>query len=100
MWSWPCSHSRNWRWLFSVLAVTAGLGSALSGCTTRSSGDVSSVATSYLGAWRRHDYRAMTRLTYRPPADFAAFQRTLITDLGVRNVDFVAGRPRQNGNQA
>jgi cell division protein FtsI/penicillin-binding protein 2 len=42
----------------------------------------------------------MARLTYHPPADFAAFHRTLITDLGVSHADFVAGQPHQNNSQA
>jgi cell division protein FtsI/penicillin-binding protein 2 len=42
----------------------------------------------------------MTRLVYHPPADFVTFHRTLITDLGIRHVDFVAGQPRQNIDQA
>ncbi|MDQ6852445.1 MAG: penicillin-binding transpeptidase domain-containing protein [Actinomycetota bacterium] len=42
----------------------------------------------------------MAKLVDRPPADFVAFNRAVVTDLGIRHADYVAGRATQKGRQA
>ena len=67
------------RWLVGALAVVCVAG-LLPACAGGSGNGVSRVVDAYLRAWRRHDYRAMAKLVDRPPADFVAFNRAVVTD--------------------
>jgi cell division protein FtsI/penicillin-binding protein 2 len=42
----------------------------------------------------------MAKLVDRPPALFVALNRAVVTDLGIRHADYVAGRVTQNGRRA
>jgi hypothetical protein len=87
------------RWLVGALAVVCVAG-LLPGCAGGSGNGVSRVVDAYLRAWRRHDYRAMAKLVDRPPADFVAFNRAVVTDLGIEHADYVRGRTSQHGRKA
>jgi hypothetical protein len=87
------------RWLAGALAALC-VGSFLPACSSSGGNAVSGVVNAYLSAWRHRDYRAMAKLVDRPPADFVAFNRAAVTDLGIRHADYVAGRATQNGRQA
>ena len=91
------------RWLVGALAVVC-VGGLLPACaggsSSGSANGVSGVVDAYLRAWRRHDYRAMAKLVDRPPADFVAFNRAVVTDLGIERADFVPGRTSQHGRKA
>ncbi|HET6318589.1 MAG TPA: NTF2-like N-terminal transpeptidase domain-containing protein, partial [Chloroflexota bacterium] len=87
------------RWLVGALAVVC-IGGLLPACAGGSGNGVSRVVDAYLRAWRRHDYRAMAKLVDRPPADFVAFNRAVVTDLGIERADYVRGRTSQHGRKA
>jgi cell division protein FtsI/penicillin-binding protein 2 len=87
------------RWLVGTLAVVCVAG-LLPACSGGSGSGESQVVDAYLRAWRRHDYRAMAKLVDRPPADFVAFNRAVVTDLGIERSDFVRGRNSEHGGKA
>ena len=87
------------RWLAGALAALC-VGSFLPACSSGGGNGVSGVVNAYLSAWRHRDYRAMAKLVDRPPPDFVSLTRAVVTDLGIRHADYVAGRATQNGRQA
>lgn len=51
-------------------------------------------------SWTQHDWKAMSRLVYQAPADFAKLNAAALSDLGVSKADYVAGSVNEKGGLA
>jgi cell division protein FtsI/penicillin-binding protein 2 len=84
-----------------ALAAGAGLavaGALLSACSSPASPQPT--ASRYLAGWARRDWAGMRGLVAAPPADFAAVNAAALTDLGVRQASYTAGRLTASGTTA
>ncbi len=79
----------------TALLLAAGL-TACGG----SSSTPQSTLHSYLTAWSRGDWPAMSKLVATPPATFTAVNAAAFSALGVRTASFSAGRVTQKGSRA
>ncbi len=82
----------------AAVALLAG-GVVLTACST-SGPAPQAVARSYLAAWASRDWSGMRALATSPPADFAAVNSAELTDLGVRQASYAAGRLTVTGSSA
>ena len=83
------------KWLAAVLLVALGL----AGCGGSSSTPQATLS-SFLTAWRQHDFAAMRRQVLDPPADFDALNSGALSGLGVSAPQLSAGRVRQSGSNS
>jgi beta-lactamase class D len=72
---------------------------ALAQACSSSGQDLSGVVDTYLRDWTHHNYRGMAKLVIRPPANFLAFHRTLLPDLGARSAEYRAGAIHESGSE-
>jgi cell division protein FtsI/penicillin-binding protein 2 len=84
----------------SLVALVALCASLLPACSKSHQPSASDVAAAYLRAWTGRDYTTMATLIDRRSAPFAAFDRKLVSDLGVQRAEHVAGTLSQTKDQA
>lgn len=84
-----------------VVGPVVGLalaGALLSACSSPVSPQPT--ARSYLADWAKRDWAGMRRLVASPPADFTAVSAAALTDLGVRQASYTAGKLKTSGSSA
>ena len=81
-------------------AVAAGLAALLAGpllAACSSSPTPDATARSFLADWARRDWAGMRDLVRSPPADFAAVNAAVLSNLSVRRAVYQGGRVRVSG---
>jgi cell division protein FtsI/penicillin-binding protein 2 len=93
-WVFAIHAHRKWMAAATLLVVLG-----LAGCGGTSSTPQATLS-SFLTAWRQHDFAAMRRQVLDPPASFAAVNAGALSGLGVSAPQLSAGRVRQSGSKA
>jgi len=98
----PCLLARREKTLSRLRLVVAGLllGGLLAGCGNSSAAGPQVTVQAFVTSWTQHDWKAMSRLVYYAPADFAKLNAAALSDLGVSKADYVAGSVNEKGGLA
>jgi len=98
----PCLLARRKKTpsLFRLVVAGLLLGGLLAGCGNASAAGPQVTVQSFVTSWTQHDWKAMSRLVYRAPADFATLNASALSDLGVSKADYVAGSVNEEGGLA